>query len=123
VKVGNGWYDLAPAQQDKLANDLLKRAKQLDFSKLELTSPDNTLLARSPVVGTEMIIMQRSSRASVDGSQEAMLPRPEAQQELETLQEVGRQKAEEITQKAEGEKQEAEEITQKTESKKQSAEE
>jgi hypothetical protein len=116
VKVGNGWYDLAPAQQDKLANDLLKRAKQLDFSKLELTSPDNTLLARSPVVGAEMIIMQRTSRASVDRSQEVMVPRPQAQQELEILKEVSRQEVEESTQKAES-KQKAVESTQKTESK------
>lgn len=61
VNIAAGWYELSRSQQDKLANDLLKRAQELDFIKLELFDPDETLLARSPVVGSEMIILKRSN--------------------------------------------------------------
>lgn len=64
VKVGDRWYGLEPTQQDKLANDILKRAQQLNFVKLELTDPTGELLARSPVIGTEMIILKRAGKAS-----------------------------------------------------------
>ena len=60
VNLGDGWYALSPASQDKLAAELLKRATRLDFTKLELIAPDGTLLARSPVVGDRMIILKRS---------------------------------------------------------------
>ncbi|QZZ19599.1 hypothetical protein J5X98_19970 [Leptothermofonsia sichuanensis E412] len=59
VKVGNGWYGLSQPQQNKLANEMLGRARQLNFSKLEITDPEGVLLARSPVVGPEMIILKR----------------------------------------------------------------
>lgn len=59
VKVGEGWYGLSRSQQDKLAGEILRRAQNLDFSKLELTDLEGTLLARSPVVGTEMVILKR----------------------------------------------------------------
>ncbi|MBF2026757.1 MAG: hypothetical protein IGS48_08325 [Oscillatoriales cyanobacterium C42_A2020_001] len=63
VKVGDRWYGLEPAQQDKLANDILKRTQQLNFVKLELTDPAGELLARSPVIGSEMIILKRAGKA------------------------------------------------------------
>jgi len=59
IKVGEGWYGLSQPQQNKLANEMLQRAKELDFSKLEITDAEGTLLARSPVVGPEMIILRR----------------------------------------------------------------
>lgn len=61
VNVSEAWYDLEAAQQDKLASDLFQRAKQLDFVKLELADPEAVLLARSPVVGTEMLIFARQA--------------------------------------------------------------
>jgi hypothetical protein len=61
VKLGEDWYRLTSVQQDKLANEMLRRAQELDFSKLELVDPSETLLARSPVVGTEMVILRRST--------------------------------------------------------------
>lgn len=61
VTIADSWYGLSRSQQDKLANDLLKRAQELDFIKLELLDPDEALLARSPVVGSEMIILRRSN--------------------------------------------------------------
>jgi hypothetical protein len=59
VKVGNGWYGLSQPQQNKLADEMLGRMQELDFSKLEITDIEGTLLARSPVVGSEMIILKR----------------------------------------------------------------
>ena len=60
VKVGDDWYTLEQAQQNKLANEMLKRAQQLNFVKLELTDPEGNLLARSPVIGSEMVILKRT---------------------------------------------------------------
>lgn len=59
VTVGSGWNDLVRSQQDQLANDVFERAQSLDFATLTLVTPDGGLLARSPVVGTEMVVLQR----------------------------------------------------------------
>lgn len=59
VKVSDGWYDLTQPQQDKLAAELLRQSQQLDFSKLEMKDSQNTVLARSPVVGDNMVILKR----------------------------------------------------------------
>ncbi len=61
VKVGDDWYNLKQLQQDKLATRMLERSKELDFSHLEITDPEGTLLARSPVVGTDMVILKRQA--------------------------------------------------------------
>lgn len=58
VNVSDGWYELSETQQGKLANDILKRVQQLNFSKLELADSGGTLLARSPVVGSEMVVLR-----------------------------------------------------------------
>lgn len=60
VKVGDDWYDLSRDRQDKLADDLLKRSRTLDFNRLELTNLDGTLLARSPVIGDSMVVVKRN---------------------------------------------------------------
>lgn len=59
AKVRNDWYTLKPSEQDKLAAQMLKRSRELDFNRLEITDPKGTLLARSPVVGKDMIIFKR----------------------------------------------------------------
>lgn len=59
IRVGDDWYNLQQLQQDKLAARMLERAKELDFSHLELIDPEGILLARSPVVGTDMVILKR----------------------------------------------------------------
>ncbi|PSB21242.1 hypothetical protein C7B65_04750 [Phormidesmis priestleyi ULC007] len=63
VSVGDDWYGLSRSQQDKLGDELLKRSQELDFSKLEITDAQGTLLARSPVVGSTMVILQRKADA------------------------------------------------------------
>ncbi len=59
VTINNNWYSLKKSQQDKLAADVFQRAKELDFSRLEIFDSQDRLVARNPVVGNEMIIFQR----------------------------------------------------------------
>lgn len=59
IKVGNDWYNLKQSQQDNLAARMLERSKELDFSHLEITDPQGTVLARSPIVGTDIVILKR----------------------------------------------------------------
>jgi hypothetical protein len=60
VQLSNDWYDLDEAEQDELANQMFQQAQKLDFKKLEAVDPEGVLLAREPVIGSEMIIVQRS---------------------------------------------------------------
>lgn len=59
IKINNDWYSLQKNQQDKLAVEILQRSQQLDFTHLEITDLQGKLIARNPVVGTEMIIFKR----------------------------------------------------------------
>jgi len=59
IKVGDAWYNFKPSEQDKLATQMLEQARELDFSRLEITDPQGRLLARSPVVGKDMVIFKR----------------------------------------------------------------
>jgi hypothetical protein len=60
VKVAEDWYGLSETEQNQLANQMWKQANLLDFSKLEIANMQGKLIARSPVVGSEMIILERS---------------------------------------------------------------
>lgn len=60
VKVGDAWYMLDATSQDRLANELLKRSHKLDFNALEISNVEGERLARSPVVGTKMVVYQRT---------------------------------------------------------------
>ena len=59
IKVGDIWYKLAKSEQDKLAREILKRSQELNFIHLEVVYFQNKIIARSPVVGKEMIIFKR----------------------------------------------------------------
>lgn len=60
VTIGEQWYGLSYQEQDNLAADILKRAKSLDFRKLELFDATGDVIARSPVVGNDVIILKRN---------------------------------------------------------------
>jgi hypothetical protein len=66
VNVSDDWYTLESSRQDQLANELLQRSHQLEFEKLEITDAAGTLLARSPVVGKSMVVLERG-KAEVEG--------------------------------------------------------
>ncbi|WP_013321661.1 hypothetical protein [Gloeothece verrucosa] len=59
VTMGNEWYSLSPSRQNSLANAIFERSRGLDFRKLELIDQQGITIARSPVVGEEMVILQR----------------------------------------------------------------
>ena len=59
IKVSSDWYDIKPGKQDKLADEMLSRSAEMDFSKLEITDTKGNVVARSPVVGTHMVILKR----------------------------------------------------------------
>lgn len=59
IQVKDDWYSLGQSDQDKLVQKLLEEAQQLDFTHLEITDSQRTLLARSPVVGKNMIVFKR----------------------------------------------------------------
>ena len=63
VKVSDRWYELKESQQNKLADEILRRSRELDFSKLEITDLQGTLVARNPVVGSNMVILKRQELA------------------------------------------------------------
>ncbi|NHC35457.1 hypothetical protein [Scytonema millei] len=64
VTLGDDWYDLPSSEQDKLAAQMLERSKELDFSRLEAIDPKGNIIARSPVVGKDMIIFRRQDLSS-----------------------------------------------------------
>lgn len=59
VKVTDDWYQLDRVRQNKWANNMFNRSQEFDLKKLEIKDTNNTLIARSPVVGNEMVIFQR----------------------------------------------------------------
>ena len=59
VTLGDDWYALQSSQQDNLAAQMLERARELDFSRLEAIDPKGNIIARSPVVGKDMVIFRR----------------------------------------------------------------
>lgn len=64
VMVSNDWYGLSKPDQNQLANNMLEQAQKLDFSKLEITNLQGNLIARSPVIGSEMIILERKLKTT-----------------------------------------------------------
>ncbi|MGK7900795.1 MAG: hypothetical protein AB4352_05160 [Hormoscilla sp.] len=59
VKVSDNWYYISPENQNEFAQSMRQLSQELDFYKLEIADAQNTLLARSPVVGSKMVIFQR----------------------------------------------------------------
>lgn len=59
VQVNDLWYQLDSSRQAEIANELLKRSRQLNFSKLAIKDSNNNLVARNPVVGERAIILER----------------------------------------------------------------
>lgn len=59
VTLSTDWYQLNPQQQDGLANTIWQRSQKLAFRKLNLMNPTGSLIARNPVVGSQMIVIER----------------------------------------------------------------
>jgi len=59
VTISDYWYNIKQLQQEQLLAQMLQRAKEMDFTHLDILDSQGRLVARNPVVGTEMIIFQR----------------------------------------------------------------
>jgi hypothetical protein len=59
IQLTDAWYQLTPNRQEQLLDDLLDRAQSLRFKKLVIADSDRHLIARSPVIGSEMVILRR----------------------------------------------------------------
>lgn len=59
VKINDDWYTLKESEQNQIASQILQRSQELDFSHLEIVDSQDKLIARNPVIGNEMIILQR----------------------------------------------------------------
>ena len=64
ITVENQWYELNSDRQNQICQEMLKRSRQLAFAKLVIQDSEGNLLARSPVVGNEMVILQRTNKPS-----------------------------------------------------------
>lgn len=60
IKLVEDWYELPASQQNRIANQMWTRSQDLDFTKLELLDTKGNLLARSPVIGEDMVILRRT---------------------------------------------------------------
>lgn len=61
LRLGDGWFTLSAPQQDQLAEEVFRQARELGFRRLEILDERDRLLARSPVIGSEMLITLRES--------------------------------------------------------------
>ena len=62
VSLGTAWDSLSDADRKAAAQKLWVRSQKLEFSKLELLDSTNTLVARSPVVGSNVIMLQQAAQ-------------------------------------------------------------
>ncbi|CBN59312.1 MULTISPECIES: hypothetical protein [Kamptonema] len=65
VKIGDDWYNLPESEQNQLANQMFQQAQKLEFRKLEIANSQGKLIARSPVIGSEMIILERKKAENI----------------------------------------------------------
>jgi hypothetical protein len=57
VTLGNLWASLTGDQQQQVAQSLWQQARVYQMAKVEMRSSNGSLLARSPVVGADMVIV------------------------------------------------------------------
>lgn len=66
INVSNGWYRLSGHEQEELAATFKQRSIEMTFDDVQLRSPDGDLVARSPVIGKDMVILQREQPPEVE---------------------------------------------------------
>lgn len=57
--VNGDWYRLSDYDQTQLAQALKEQSQTLSFKDLQLQTRDGAVIARSPVIGEQMVILQR----------------------------------------------------------------
>lgn len=61
VQLSDRWYEIEPLRQDQLTGELWQQSQEMDFKQLRIIDSQGNLIARSPVIGSEMVIVQRMS--------------------------------------------------------------
>ncbi|MGB3518091.1 MAG: hypothetical protein WBA43_16660 [Elainellaceae cyanobacterium] len=80
VTVGDGWNGLG-SDRPHFAAALWQRSQELGFNKLDVVDGEGTVLARSPVVGSQMVIFDQAAASAPTPEPEAI---PEAIDEPST---------------------------------------
>jgi hypothetical protein len=63
ISLQPAWYTLAADRQDALVAALWQKAQAAKLTTLELVDSQDQVVARSPIVGTEMVVLQRIANA------------------------------------------------------------
>jgi hypothetical protein len=63
VTLDNGWYGLSEPDQTQMAQALLEKSQALKFGKFELRDDSGELVARNPLIGSEIIILKRQAES------------------------------------------------------------
>lgn len=66
VNVAEAWYGLLGDQQNEIAQDIYAQAQGLKFGTLQLRDPEGVVVARNPVVGSNMVILRRLRSVDAD---------------------------------------------------------
>jgi chemotaxis protein histidine kinase CheA len=62
VRVTDSWYELEESRQNSLGNEILGRSRTFSFDKLELQDKMGTLIARNPIIGGNIIMIQNKKQ-------------------------------------------------------------
>ncbi|MGL5831764.1 MAG: hypothetical protein ACRC1Z_00835 [Waterburya sp.] len=73
IRVTDGWYELEASRQNSLGNEILQRARAFSFDKLELQDKMGTLIARNPIIGGNIIMLQ-NKKQQMPGQASEQLP-------------------------------------------------
>ena len=60
VRVTDDWYELDEAEQNDIGNEILQRSRSYSFERLELKDNEDSLVARSPIIGNNIILQGTS---------------------------------------------------------------
>ena len=66
VKVTDRWYELDESDQNTISNEMLQRSRQYNFQQLKLLDSSGILVARNPVIGREIVILEREQPQLLD---------------------------------------------------------
>lgn len=83
LTLDDDWYRLSAESQDRLLRELWNRSRQLSIAQLELLDLEDQRVARSPVVGEQMLILRRTSPRAAIVPDPKPLPEPVPESVLE----------------------------------------
>ncbi|MEL6439567.1 MAG: hypothetical protein AAFQ80_09975 [Cyanobacteria bacterium J06621_8] len=59
IRVSQQWYDLDESLQDQIGNQMLDSSRRYGFQQLRLQDSQDILVARNPVIGKKIIVLER----------------------------------------------------------------